>query len=84
MPLKVEIPVQKACSRETPGVWAVSVTAADIEYEDIDLAAILRNIAEPYASITEQTELNLNLEIERDSDKIKEGVVQSGNLIQAD
>jgi two-component system sensor histidine kinase MprB len=49
---------------------------------DVDLAALLRNLAEPYASRAEQAELSFNLEIETDPIIIKGDENQLGTLIQ--
>jgi two-component system sensor histidine kinase MprB len=60
----------------------LEATDSEIQYEDVDLAALLRNLAEPYASRAEQAELNFNLEIGRDPAKIKGNTTQIGTLIQ--
>ena len=56
--------------------------ASEIQYGDVDMAALLRDLAEPYASRAEQADLNFTLEIESDPVNIKGGVVQLGTLIQ--
>lgn len=55
---------------------------AEIQFEDVDLAALLRDFAEPYASRAEQSEVNFNLEIESDQAIIKGNSAQVGTLIQ--
>ncbi len=56
-------------------------TAYEIQYGDVDLAALLRDLAEPYASRAEQAELNFNLKIEPDTVNIRGDVAQLGVLI---
>ena len=48
----------------------------------VDLAALLRDLAETYASRAEQAELNLTLEIESAPVNIKGDAAQLGNLIK--
>ena len=47
----------------------------------VDLAALLRDLAEPYASRSEQAELNFTLEIESAPVDIKGDAAQLGTLI---
>jgi signal transduction histidine kinase len=57
-------------------------SASEIQYEDVDLGALLRTLSEPYASRAEQAELNFNLEIEGDPVYIKGDSIQLGTLIK--
>jgi two-component system sensor histidine kinase MprB len=60
----------------------LEASASEMHYEAVDLAALLRNLAEPYASRAEQAELSFKLEIGRDTAKIKGDTAQIGTLIQ--
>ena len=53
-----------------------------IQYKDMDLAALLLKLAEPFASRAEQAELDFNLEIEPDPAIINGDAIQIGTLIQ--
>ena len=53
-----------------------------IQYKDMDLAALLLKLAEPFASRAEQAELDFNLEIEPDPAIINGDAVQISTLIQ--
>jgi len=55
---------------------------AEIQYADVDLAALLRNLAEPYASRAEQAKLDFALEIESDPVYIQGDAAQLSILIQ--
>jgi len=52
-----------------------------IKIDDVDLAALLQDLAEPYASRAEQAELGFNLEITDGPVKIKGEAAQLGTLI---
>lgn len=60
----------------------LEATALETKHEEVDLTALLRNLAEPYASLAEQAELIFNLNIENDPVVIMGNAVQLGNLIQ--
>jgi len=60
----------------------LEATASEIQYKDVDLAALLRNLAEPYASRAEQREINFQLEIDGDPLTIKGDPTQLDTLIQ--
>ncbi len=55
---------------------------AEIQYADVDLAALLRKLAEPYASRAEQAKLDFALEIESDPVYIQGDAAQLSILIQ--
>lgn len=65
-----------ALTRSLLDLSQLEATASEIQYEDVDLAALLRSLAEPYASRAEQAELNFNLEIENASVNIKGDAAQ--------
>ena len=71
-----------ALTRSLLDLSQLEAIVSEIQSEDVDLAALLRNLAEPYASRAEQAELNFNLEIERDSVHIKGDEAQLDILIQ--
>lgn len=55
---------------------------SEIQFDEFDLAALLRELSEPYASQAEQAELSFNLEIEHDPAIIEGDAAQIGNLIK--
>jgi signal transduction histidine kinase len=55
---------------------------SEIQFADVDLAALLWDLSEPYASRAEQAELSFNLDIEPDPIIIKGDGNQLGTLIQ--
>ncbi len=55
---------------------------SDLHFEDIDLARLLGDLAEPYASRAEQAELSFNLEIVNDPAIINGDAAQLGILVQ--
>jgi len=55
---------------------------SEIQFDKVDLAALLRELSEPYASRADQAELSFNLEIEHDPAIINGDAVQIGTLIQ--
>jgi signal transduction histidine kinase len=54
---------------------------SEIQFDDVDLVALLQDLVEPYASRAEQAELSFRLEIMDDPIKIKGDAVQLGTLI---
>jgi signal transduction histidine kinase len=60
----------------------LEATAFDKHYEDVDLAALLRNLAEPYASQAEQSGLDFNLIIHSDPAMVRGDQMQLRALIQ--
>jgi signal transduction histidine kinase len=55
---------------------------AEIQFVDMDLAVLLRELTEPYASRAEQAELDFNMEIEIEPAIIKGDAAQLGILIR--
>ena len=71
-----------ALTRNLLALSQLEAIDSEIRYEEVDLASLLREFAEPYASRAEQAELSFNLEIVGESVKIKGDAPQLGTLIQ--
>ena len=71
-----------ALTRSLLDLSQLEATVSEFQSEDVDLAALLREITEPYASRAEQAELSFNLDIEHDPAIIKGDAAQLDILIQ--
>jgi len=71
-----------ALTRSLLDLSQLEATASEIQYKDVDLAALVRSLAEPYASRAEQGEINFQLEIEGDPLTIKGDQIQLDTLIR--
>jgi len=71
-----------ALTRSLLDLSQLEAAASDVQFEDVDLARLLLELAEPYASRAEQAELNFNLEIGPDPVIINGNTDQLGTLIQ--
>jgi signal transduction histidine kinase len=71
-----------ALTRSLLDLSQLEATASEVQYEEVDLAAILQEIAEPYASRAEQAELSFNLDIDPDPIYITGDATQLSTLIR--
>ena len=71
-----------ALTRSLLDLSQLEANPSEIQSEDVDLAALLRDLSEPYASRAEQAELSFNLEIEHDPAIINGDANQLITLIQ--
>ena len=83
IPLALEqVERMDALTRSLLDLSHLEATAAEIQYEDVDLSALLRNLGESYASRAEQAELDFNLEIVTEPAEIKGDPTQLATLIR--
>jgi signal transduction histidine kinase len=83
IPLALEqVERMDALTRSLLDLSQLEALDSEIQFDEIDLAALLRELSEPYASRADQAELSFNLEIENDPAIINGDAVQIGTLIQ--
>ncbi len=70
-----------ALTRSLLDLSQLEANDSEIQQDDVELTALLRDLAEPYASRAEQAKLNFNLEIECDPVSIIGDAAQLGILI---
>lgn len=71
-----------ALTRSLLDLSQLEASVTNIQFEDVDLAALLRNSTEPYASRAEQAELSFNLDIDPDLIYITGDAAQLRTLIR--
>jgi signal transduction histidine kinase len=71
-----------ALTRSLLDLSRLEAAAPEMQLDEVDLVAILRDLAEPYASRADQAELNFDLEIEAGPVEIKGDAAQLHTLIR--
>ena len=83
IPLALEqVERMDALTRSLLDLSQLEASVSELQYDDVDLARLLRKLAEPYASRAEQAELTFKLDIGPDHINIKGDAAQLSTLIQ--